>query len=449
MRIERVLVVDDESLNRESLQAIVEDLGGEVEVAATGEEAIAALETCEFDLVITDLKMGEVGGLDVVRAARERTTPIPVVIVTAYGTIESAVAAMRLGAEDYLLKPFSVEQIELLLEKIGERQQLRLENAYLREVVSGDGAEDIVGTSPLLREQVALARRVAQTKATVLILGESGTGKELFARLIHRESERRERPFVRVNCAALSASLLESELFGHEKGAFTGALQRRAGRFELADRGTLLLDEIGELPLELQPKLLRVLEQQEFERVGGTRSLKVDVRVVAATNRDLLQDVQDGLFREDLYYRLNVYPITLPSLRERREDIADLARLFLEQTRREYGGVLTSIAPDAIALLEAYAWPGNVRELDNVMKRVAIRVARPTLTAKDLRGDLPKNSGGPVGAEAWIGHSMAHIEKEVILKTLERTGQNKTEAARILGVTARTLRNKLKVYQDA
>ncbi|MEQ8768585.1 MAG: sigma-54 dependent transcriptional regulator [Planctomycetota bacterium] len=450
MRIERVLIVDDEALNRDSLRAILEDLGCEVESADGGRAAIEALASVDVDLVITDLKMGEVSGMDVLAAARERVPAVPVVLVTAYGTIESAVQAMRLGAEDYLLKPFSIEQIELLLEKLSERRQLVLENAYLREMVqSAAVAADIVGESRTLREQVALARRVAQTKATVLILGESGTGKELFARLIHRECDRSERPFVRVNCAALSSSLLESELFGHEKGAFTGALHKREGRFELADRGTLLLDEIGELPLELQPKLLRVLEQQEFERVGGTRTLQVDVRLIASTNRDLLEEVEAGRFREDLYYRLNVYPITLPPLRERRDDIEILARHFLARYRRELGGGLEDISPDAIELLQNFNWPGNVRELDNLIQRVSIRVPGPLLTANDLREDLPKKQGVQKGTEHFVGQRMAQIEKEVILKTLERTGQNKAEAARILGVTARTLRNKLKVYQDA
>jgi DNA-binding NtrC family response regulator len=417
-----------------------------VRLADSGERAIALFCSEPFDVVFTDLRMPRGDGLEVLRAVKSRRPEVPVVLLTAYGTVETAVAAMKEGAEDFVLKPAAPEQVELVLKRVEEKASLIRENHVLKAQLEGGAAADseIVGTSRRFLEAVSLAKRVARTNATVLVRGESGTGKELIAWLLHQESPRKTKPFIRVNCAALTETLLTSELFGHEKGSFTGATARREGRFELADGGTLFLDEIGEIAPAVQAKLLRVLETGEFERVGGVETLRTDVRVVGATNRDLEAAMRKGLFREDLYFRLNVVPVKLPPLRERREDIPALAERFLEKYAREYGSSARTLSTAASEALDAYPFPGNVRELRNLLQRAALLSTGDEVDVEHL--GLPGTTEpGPVIA---AGESIAEMERRLILATLEMTHGNRTEAARRLGVTARTLSNKLKIYKE-
>ncbi len=449
MGVERVLVADDDALTREVLAETLGRCGCEVVLATDGASAVRALEREDFDLVLTDVKMPEKSGMDVLVRAREVNRDAPVVLMTAYGTIESAVEAMKNGAFDYIVKPFSPDRVEVLLQRVGEWRALLRENRYLRSEVSGrTSGDELVGEHPKLLEAVETVRRVAPTKATLLVQGESGTGKELVARLAHFSSDRADGPFIKVNCAALSETLLESELFGHEKGAFTGAIARREGRFELAHGGTLLLDEISEIPVALQAKLLRAIEEEEFERVGGTRTIKVDVRLVCTTNRDLAREVEEGRFRQDLFFRLNVVPVVLPPLRERREDIPLLVNYFLKRFSRESASPVRKVTRRALEVLTNYNWPGNVRELRNIIHRAVVLGNKPVLDAEDLPADLDnaRPLARPAGVE--VGRSSDEVERELILKTLESTGWNKTQAARILQVTPRTLRNKLGRYRQ-
>jgi len=449
MGVERVLVADDDALTRELLAETLGRCGCEVVLASDGASAVRALEREDFDLILTDVKMPEKSGMDVLVRAREVNRDAPVVLMTAYGTIESAVEAMKNGAFDYIVKPFSPDRVEVLLQRVGEWRALLRENRYLRSEVSGrTSGDELVGEHPKLLEAVETVRRVAPTKATLLVQGESGTGKELIARLAHFSSDRADGPFIKVNCAALSETLLESELFGHEKGAFTGAIARREGRFELAHGGTLLLDEISEIPVALQAKLLRAIEEEEFERVGGTRTIKVDVRLVCTTNRDLAREVEEGRFRQDLFFRLNVVPVVLPPLRERREDIPMLVNYFLKRFSRESASPVRKVTRKALEVLINYNWPGNVRELRNIIHRAVVLGNKPVLDAEDLPADLDnaRPLARPAGVE--VGRSIDEVERELILKTLESTGWNKTQAARILQVTPRTLRNKLGRYRE-
>ena len=447
MSIEKVLVADDDPLGREFLGEALQALGYEVTAVATAEDAIERLAKDSPDLVLTDYQMGKKTGVDLLKEIKRRAPRTPVAILTAYGTVERAVEAMREGAEDFLMKPCSPETLELLLARIERGRRMLQENAYLREEL-GVRDERVVAESPVMKQLLEEAARAARAKSTVLLLGESGAGKERVAHYLHQQSPRKDKPFVRVNCAALAESVLESELFGHERGSFTGAVGKREGRFELADGGTLLLDEIGELPLRLQPKLLRVLEEQEFERVGGSKTLTVDVRVIATTNRDLAQEVKDGHFREDLYYRLNVLPIRVPALRERGADIEPLAKHFLTRYARENQSRVKGFANEAMGALQNHKWPGNVRELENLVQRVVVRDAHESVRLQDVLPDL----GGPGGQPSpnmndAAGRRLADLEREAIERTLEMTSNNKTAAARLLGVTARTLSNKLKSYR--
>ena len=449
MAIERVLVADDDPLTRDLLHELLGRHGCDAALAADGAQAIRVLEREDFDLVLTDFKMPDASGLEVLQRAREVNRDAPVVILTAYGTIESAVAAMKSGAFDYLVKPVSAESIELLLQRVGEWRALVRENRYLRSQIAGRDADDqIVGEHPRMAELLAMVRRVARSKATLLIQGESGTGKELVARLAHYASPRADNAFITVNCAALSEHLLESELFGHEKGAFTGAIARREGRFELAHGGTLMLDEIAEIPPALQAKLLRAIEEEEFERVGGSRTIKVDVRLLCTTNRDLRLEVDEGRFRSDLYYRLNVVPIVIPPLRERREDVPLLVDYFLRRFSRRSASPVRRASREAIRALTRYAWPGNVRELRNVVHRAVVLGTRETLAPEDLPADLADGRPRAVVDGSLVGQSIDDVERQLILKTLASTRGTKTEAARILKVTPRTLRNKLGRYQE-
>lgn len=454
MGIERILVVDDEALSREFLTEALKTLHFETISAATAEEALVLAQKEAPDLVLSDLKMPGMDGIQFMQKMREACPDTPFILLTAYGTVESAVAAMKHGASDFLLKPVSADALEIAIRKAQQNRKLHSENEYLRREVQG--TQTFIGNSTEIHKVLEEVKKVARTKATVLITGESGTGKERIAHLVHYNSPRAAKPFVRVNCAALSETLLESELFGHERGAFTGAVQKREGRFELADGGTLLLDEIGEIPMSLQAKLLRVLEEEEFERVGGTKTLKVDVRVIATTNRNLANEVKRGKFREDLFYRLNVVPLHIPALRERRDDIPELAQHFLKHFASQYGSQTQSFQHDAVEKLKQYSWPGNVRELENLIQRLAVRDSSAQISAEDLALDLvlaPLSADSGDGESGDLGkllsgRTLDDIEREVILNTLDLTGWNKTEAARILGVTARTLSNKLKLYRE-
>ncbi len=443
--IRSALIADDDTLSREFLSELLATSGVRIRVADCGERAVALAAAESFDVVFTDLRMPRGDGLTVLKAVKARRPDVPVVILTAYGTIETAVAAMKEGAEDFILKPAAPEQLEIVLGRIEAKASLVRENRVLKAQLSAGGDEpEIVGEDRRFLEALALARRVAATNATVLVRGESGTGKELVAWLLHRESPRRAGPFVRVNCAALTETLLTSELFGHEKGAFTGAVARREGRFELADGGTIFLDEVGEIAPSVQARLLRVLECGEFERVGGSETLRSDARVITATNRDLESAIARGLFREDLFFRLNVIPIRLPALRERPGDIEPLAERFLARFAREYGSRATALSAAALAALRNYAFPGNVRELRNILQRAVLLATGDRIETEHL--GLPALPDARTAAAA--SGSIEEMERRLILATLEATRGNRTEAARRLGVTARTLSNKLRLWRE-
>ncbi len=453
MMLEKILVADDEQIMRKFLAEALRRRQIEMVGVADGREAVRLLENDpSFDLVISDIKMPGLDGISLLRRTKELYPDLPVIMMTAYGTIESAVEAMKMGAEDYLLKPFSPDQIELMLKRIEDRRTLIDENKYLRQEIDRQhGFGEIVGVSSRMQNIYQMVTKVAASKATVLIQGESGTGKELIARAIHYNSPRRERPFIKVNCAALTETLLESELFGHEKGAFTGAVFKRAGRFELAHTGTLLLDEVSEISTSVQAKLLRVLQEREFERVGGTKPIRVDVRVLGTTNRDLRQAIRQGTFREDLFFRLNVIPVTLPALRERTEDVALLAEYFLDQFNRENKKKPIKISRAAMDILSAYAWPGNVRELENLMERLVVLDIGETLLPEHLPMDIFAQAGrieppAPATVSA-SAQSLSDMEREMILSTLKKMNGNRTKTADALGISVRTLRNKLSLYK--
>jgi DNA-binding NtrC family response regulator len=416
-----------------------------------------------IDLVLTDLRMPGISGVELVRTMGRDFPEVPVVLVTAHGTVETAVQALRLGAADFVVKPCSPQTLEVVIKRLERTRKLERENEYLR-AETGMGDVRIVAESKAMQDLLRTAERVAGSKGTVLITGESGTGKERVAHHLHRKSTRASGPFIRVNCAALSEQLLESELFGHERGAFTGAHKRKEGRFELADGGTLLLDEIGEISPAVQAKLLRVLEEEEFERVGGTTTLKVDVRVIATTNRELPEEVAQGRFREDLYYRLHVLPLHMTPLRDRMDDVVPLARHFVEVHARSNGIEVPGFSPAAEQRLLEWHWPGNVRELENAIHRAVVLVDGATIEPEHLSFQLmpranvrPKftlvtDKGQYLGAIAanspLANRTIDDLEREAILCTLEATRGNKTEAARRLGVTARTLSNKMKLWRQ-
>ncbi|HZT31509.1 MAG TPA: sigma-54 dependent transcriptional regulator [Bryobacteraceae bacterium] len=436
--METILIVDDDPGFCSLLETILRQEGYAVDAAASIAEARAAGERKSYHLVLSDLRLPDGEGLEILRHWKREMPEIPVVMITAFGTVASAVEAMKLGAADYLGKPLSSpDELRLVVRKALEHNRATRECEVLREQEAARfSCGDLIAGDPVMRPVVELVRRVAPTSATVLITGESGTGKEIVARCIHRNSPRSQRVFVPVNCSALAPALIESELFGHERGAFTGAVGQHAGRFERAHGGTLFLDEIGELDAGLQAKLLRVLQDKTFERVGGTRQISTDVRILAATNRDLKQSVAEGKFREDLYYRLNTFPINLPPLRERPSDIRRLARHFLERAARELGKPALSLSPEAENVLLAYAWPGNVRELENTMERVAILC--DTVIEPD---DLPMTSGGPTRPVLF-----KDIERQAIESALRENGGNRTHTAKQLGISLRTLQYRLKEY---
>jgi DNA-binding NtrC family response regulator len=444
-----ILVIDDEDIMREYVEESLVRAGYSVRSASNGKDGLAALKSGSFDIVVTDLKMTPMDGLDVVKRVRRDYPSARCIVMTAYGTIETAVQAMKDGAEDYILKPFTPDALELAVSRALDRAKLAEENRYLRRALNEPFQFDaIIGKSKAMQKVYDQIRKVACSKSTVLIRGESGSGKELVARAIHYTGDRKDKPFIKVNCAALSAGLLESELFGHEKGAFTGAHDRKIGRFELADGGSLLLDEVSEMATDLQPKLLRALQEREIDRVGGSRPIRVDTRIIATSNRQLERAVEQGKFREDLFFRLNVIPIQLPPMRERREDVGPLIDHFVQHFARENGCRAVKFEPGTREALEKYDWPGNVRELQNAIERAVVLASSDVLT----RGDFPMLTGQPApsangsGPGVRVGATVADMEKELILRTLESCDDNRTKAADVLQISVRTLRNKLKEY---
>jgi len=443
----RILIIDDDSSLRRVLEYNLQEEGYEVDTAASGEEGLRRFSEQTTDLVITDMKMPGMDGFQVLKAVKERSPGTLVIIVTAFGEVDSAVNAMKAGAYDYITKPFNRDELKLTVRKALHLTGLSEENRRLKDRLS-DRKEfrNIIGISPAMERVFDMVRRVADTEATVLITGESGTGKELVARAVHSLGSRRDAPFVAVNCAAIPKDLLESELFGHVKGAFTGAVRDRAGKFAQADGGTLFLDEVGEMPVELQPKLLRALQERSVEPVGGSAPQKVDVRLVAATNSDLEKAIRDGAFREDLYYRLAVIPIHLPPLRERREDIPLLIRHFTAK----HGAEAISFSDEAVEALAAYDWPGNVRELENTVERLLIMREGDSVTIGDLPDKLRGIRGsGPAGSVVNLpaeGYPLEQLEREIVVEALERNGWNQTAAARFLRIPRHVLIYRMEKY---
>ncbi|MED5374512.1 MAG: sigma-54 dependent transcriptional regulator [Myxococcota bacterium] len=445
----RILIVDDEPSIRKVLSAHLRRDGYDVSTASDGAEAIAALQAEDFEAVVSDMKMPNVGGLELLRWCREHRPSLPVILITAHGTVDSAVEAIKRGAHDYITKPFDRDELKLILQKAvatGESSRSKVQPA--------PGRFAIIGQTPSMRRVFDLIAKVAASPTTVLITGESGTGKELVAQALHQESDRADGPFITVNCGAIPENLFESELFGHERGAFTGAVHSKPGRFELAHGGTLLLDEVGELPAEMQVKLLRVLQERRFERVGGLRSIDVDVRLVAATNRDLAQAARDGDFRQDLYYRLNVIPIHLPPLRDRSEDVPLLAQHFLERFNSRLGREVKGLTPAALEALQAWHWPGNIRELENFMERAVLLSDGPWVDLSELPGlkvgtrpsPTPTSGMESMPLKDYVRVHTAKLERARIREALDAEHQNVTRAARRLGISRKSLQTKMKDY---
>ena len=441
----RVLVVDDDQAVREALARTLEKLGFDVAAAADGQAGLDCLRQGDIHILLADLKMPKLSGQELLKAAKAIAPDVEVIVITGHGTVEDAVEAMKEGAYDFITKPFKRVQLEKTIKKAAEKQALVLQNRALQQRLDQlEDAGQIIGSSPAMLRTLDLVGQVAPSTATVLIQGESGSGKELIANAIHHGSPRRDRPFIKLNCAALPETLLESELFGYERGAFTGAVARKEGRFELADGGTLFMDEIGDLSPATQAKLLRVLQAGEFERLGGTRTLKVDVRLVAATNADLVTRVREKRFREDLFYRLNVITIQIPPLRERHEDIPLLAQHFLRRFAVKNAKAITGFTDEALDVLQTYSWPGNVRELENVVER-AVVLTRSTMISP---ADLPETVVGSDQATRHlvisIGTPLEEVEDRLIEETLRYTKGDKTLAAKLLGIATRTIYRRMK-----
>ncbi|MFH0788746.1 MAG: sigma-54 dependent transcriptional regulator [Pseudomonadota bacterium] len=443
-----ILVADDEASHRLMLKAHLKEEGLEVIEASNGQEAIDLVSRHFYDLILMDIRMPVMDGLEALSRIKKISPAVPVIMMTAYGSINSAVEALKSGADDYLTKPLDMDELLLKVKKSLHYRQLEEENLLNRERLGMRfDFSSIIGKSPAMKELFETLTMVAPSDATVLLLGESGTGKEIVANALHQNSPRKDQAYIKVNCAALPETLLESELFGHEKGAFTGAMARKKGRFELADGGTLFLDEIGEMSPATQAKILRVIQEKEFEAVGGTKAIQVDVRIIAATHKDLETEVKEGRFREDLYYRLNVVPITIPPLRNRKEDIPLLAEHFLRISSQKNNRDIKNFEPRVLDDLVRYPWPGNVRELENIIERMVIMSRGDLILIQDLPRDLKAPPDGEVEATRFLGSSLKEIEKEVITKTLEQTEGNRSKAAVILGVTRKTLQNKIKEYE--
>jgi DNA-binding NtrC family response regulator len=446
----RILVVDDEPNARTALAELLRDEGYEVETAADAFKALGKLDSFDPHLLLTDLKMPGMDGIELMRKlAEQRETPCPVVVMTAFGAVDTAVEAMRAGAVDYLTKPLNFDELLIVTRRVLEQHQLKLEAGNMRQrLAERFSVGNIVGSSPPMQRIFKVIEQVAQSKASVLITGESGTGKELVAAAIHERSPRKNGPFIKLHCAALAETLLESELFGHERGAFTGAVQRRDGRFQMADGGTLFLDEIGEISPALQVKILRFLQEHEFERVGGGQTIKVDVRIIAATNRNLADEVRAGRFREDLYYRLNVVTLDMPALRDRRSDVPLLANHFLQRFAAENGRKLTGFTEEAMTRMIGYDWPGNVRELENAVERAVVMASGAQVEASHLPAAIVP---APVASAIppIPGSTLEELERYAILKTLEATGGSTSKAAHVLGISVRKIQYKLHAYHDA
>ena len=442
-----LLIVDDEKNTREGLKWALENRKLRVALAADGREALDHLNNDDFDLVITDLKMPGVDGLELLKAIRDRHPATEVVVLTGHGTVESAVDAMKKGAFDYLIKPVNLDELGLLVDRVFEHKNLREENEDLHQQLDTRyGFHNIIGESEPMQAIYQKIRQVAPTRATVLIQGESGTGKEMIANAIHHNSPRNHRPFVKINCGALSPTLLESELFGHEKGAFTNAIRQKPGRFELADGGTLFLDEVSETTPDFQVKLLRVLQEQSFERVGGTSTITVDVRVLAATNKNLESLVKEGKFREDLFYRLNVIQIVVPPLRERPDDVPLLISAFVKEFCELNSKPLLKISPRVMNILQNYLWPGNVRELRNVLEGMVVLATTSEITPKQLPERLRDETSADRTLRLRVGATVKDMEKELIRATLQECKGNRAQTARILGVGRKTLYRKMQQY---
>ena len=448
-----VLFIEDDRMNRRVVRDMLDVAGASMVEAESAEAGLAILDAQTFDMLLIDLRMPGMDGIAFLNEIRERKIDIGVILVTAYGSIESAVQAMRVGADDYLTKPVDLYELRQRVMNLVEKQQLKEEVSSLREMLDKRyGFESIIGRSAPMERLFEQMKLVAPTRSSVLIIGESGTGKELVANALHRASPRRNERFLAINCGAIPSDILESELFGHERGAFTGAVARKIGKFELAHRGSLFLDEISELYPELQVKLLRVLEERQVMRVGGSDLIDVDFRLIAATNRDLEKEVAEGRFREDLYYRLKVVTLRIPPLRERPSDIPQLAEHFLSLFSQEHGKSPKRLSPEALELLSRYPWPGNVRELRNVMESSVVfsqgdEITPPELPVEVRDSTSVSTSGAPVQAVVGEPRTMADIERQAILETLERTGGHRARAADVLGIGLRTLQRKLKEYK--
>jgi two-component system, NtrC family, response regulator AtoC len=446
--LERILIVDDEEQMRELLTKVLEKNGYQVTAAGDGTQALALLEKEPVDLVVTDVRMPGLGGMEALKAIKELNPDIVVIIMTAFGSIDQAVQAVKEGAYDYINKPFKIDEMLLTIRKALDERRLRHEVSVLRhELRTRYHFENLIGKSRAMQEVFSLIEQVAGSRSTVMIYGKSGTGKELVAKAVHYNSQRASKPFVAVNCAAIPSELLESELFGHEKGSFTGAIATKVGKFEMATGGSLFLDEVGSMRLDLQAKILRALQEREIERVGGTRTIKIDVRVIAATNRDLKKAVEEGTFREDLYYRLNVVPITLPPLRQRRDDIPLLVEHFIGKYNREFNRKVKGFSAGATAALYQYEWPGNVRELENVIERAVALAQGENISLRELPLDisiLDHDMIEDLQKHGWsLREARNQFEKQYILNILEKVRWNQTEAARILGLHRNTLLWKL------
>ena len=446
----RILVVDDEVNARTALSELLRDEGYEVEMAADAFKALGKYESFAPHVVVTDLKMPGMDGVDLVKKIRDGEEAAAVVVMTAFGAVETAVAAMRAGAADYLTKPINFDELLVVLDKVLETESLRRETKQLRARVRDRVApSNMIGDAPPMQSVFEIIDQVAPSRATVLISGESGTGKELVANAIHQRSPRASGPFIKLHCAALAESLLESELFGHERGAFTGAMARKEGRFSLADGGTLFLDEIGEISPAIQVKLLRFLQEHEFERVGGTQTLRVDVRVIAATNRNLPDEVAKGRFREDLFYRLNVVALEMPALRDRRADIPALAKFFLDKFAKANGKTIDALSPQTLELLVSYDWPGNVRELENAIERAVVLTPGSQIEPRALPSTVRPTATAVAGMPPIPGSTMAELERYAILETMKVCAGSTSKAAEMLGISARTIQYRLHEYNAA
>ncbi|HEV3036535.1 MAG TPA: sigma-54 dependent transcriptional regulator [Candidatus Angelobacter sp.] len=441
-----ILIVEDEPKMRRLLEISLGEEGHVVHTAAEAETGLKCLRREAIDLVLTDLKLPGMNGLEFLQEAKRLDAAMPIVVMTAYGSVETAVDAMKAGASDYVLKPFTMAEMKLVVRKELDVQKVRDENRSLREALGKRyHYTNIVARSRKMQEVLAIVARVAPTHSTVLLGGESGVGKDLIARAIHQNSRRSSGPFIKINSTAIPDNLFESELFGYEKGAFTGANNSKPGKFELADKGSLFLDEIGDVPAAIQVKLLRVLQEREFERLGGTKTLKVDVRLVAATNKDLRAALEQGTFREDLYYRLNVVPIDIPPLREHKEDIPDLAHHFLARFSQQNGKEIETITPPALKLLMDYHWPGNVRQLENTLERAVAFSSDDVIDADDIHLDSLSKAAGAVAASSFLpeGMTLEQWEDDLIREALRRAQGNKSQAARLLGLSRNALRYRL------